>query len=542
MDYGHELEFGVFITPANERPEGVVRLAELAEELGLDLVSFQDHPYQSRFLDTWTLLSYLAARTNRVRLAPNVLNLPLRQPAVIARAAASLDLLSDGRVELGLGAGAFWDAIEAMGGRRLSGGEAVDALEEAIAVIRGIWDTGERGGVRVEGEHYKVRGAARGPAPAHEIGLWIGAYKPRMLRLTGRLGDGWLPSVPYMEPADVAAGNAAIDAAAEQAGRDPRAVRRVLNVSGAYSDGTPGPLSGSAEQQAEELARLALEEGVSVFVATGDDPAEVDRFATEVAPATRELVAAERERRVEEGPSATVTLAGSGADAPSANGASATGAPPQSDEAGAPTSEYERLGVTPTPDDGNRLAAPQWDESTRPHRTPSGPEVSYTDAGRHAGQHLIDVHDHLRNELTQLREVVAQVRDGALGAGEARDALHAMALRQNDWTLGAFCSRYCRVVTQHHTIEDQSVFPHLRGSDSELEPVIDRLTEEHLTIHDAIDAVDRALVHHLEHPDDFDRLQTAIDVLTDTLLSHLSYEEHELVEPLARLGFQPSRL
>ncbi|HWC07487.1 MAG TPA: hemerythrin domain-containing protein, partial [Solirubrobacterales bacterium] len=278
------------------------------------------------------------------------------------------------------------------------------------------------------------------------------------------------------------------------------------------------------------LARLALEEGISVFVVMGDDPRELERFANEVAPATRELVAAGREAAGEE-------------DAPDVP----SPAPPvHADDGDAaeppPDSEYARLGVSPTPDDGSRLAAPRWDESSRPHRTPSGPDVTYSETGRQTGQHLIDVHDHLRKELTELREVVAQVRDGALSAGQARDALHAMALRQNDWTLGAFCARYCRVVAQHHTIEDQSVFPHLRSADPELAPVVDRLADEHLVIHDAIEEVDRALVHHLEHPEDFDRLQTAIDVLTDTLLSHLAYEEHELVEPLARLGFQPTRL
>ncbi|HYH61054.1 MAG TPA: hemerythrin domain-containing protein, partial [Solirubrobacterales bacterium] len=158
------------------------------------------------------------------------------------------------------------------------------------------------------------------------------------------------------------------------------------------------------------------------------------------------------------------------------------------------------------------------------------------------GQHLIDVHDHLRAELTELRSVVARVRDGQLGAGDARDALSRMAMRQNDWTLGAFCSRYCRAVASHHNLEDVAVFPHLRREDPDLEPVIDRLTVEHLAIHDAIEEVDRALVHHLQHPDDFDRLQAAIDTLTDSLLSHLSYEEHELVEPLARVGFGPGQV
>jgi len=129
-DYGHDLLFGSFITPGASDPDQVVALAQLSEQAGLDLVTVQDHPYLPAFLDAWTLLSYLAAATTRIRLAPNVINLPLREPAVLARSAASLDLLSGGRVELGLGAGAFWDAIEANGGRRLAPGQAVAALGE----------------------------------------------------------------------------------------------------------------------------------------------------------------------------------------------------------------------------------------------------------------------------------------------------------------------------------------------------------------------------------------------------------------------------
>ena len=127
-DYLHELQFGVFVPPIAEQADAVVELAELAEVSGLDLVTFQDHPYQPRFLDTWTLLSVIAAKTSTVRLAPNVANLPLRPPAVLARSVASLDILSSGRVELGLGAGAFWDAIAAMGGRKLEPGQSVTAL------------------------------------------------------------------------------------------------------------------------------------------------------------------------------------------------------------------------------------------------------------------------------------------------------------------------------------------------------------------------------------------------------------------------------
>src|SRR5262245_44270898 len=153
-DYGHELQFGVFITPAAGSADQVVALAELADRSGLDLVTFQDHPYQPRFLDSWTLLSFVAARTARVRLSPNVLNLPLRPPAVVARAVASLDILSGGRAELALGAGAYWDAMEAMGARRLSPGQSVDALEEAIDVIRELWDVEQPAKAKTDGEYY----------------------------------------------------------------------------------------------------------------------------------------------------------------------------------------------------------------------------------------------------------------------------------------------------------------------------------------------------------------------------------------------------
>ena len=197
MDYGHTLRFGTFITPSAAQPQAPVQLAQLSETLGYDLVTFQDHPYQSSFLDTWTLMSFVASATTRIHIAPNVLNLPLRPAPVTARAAASLDLLSGGRFDLGLGAGGFWDAIEAMGGRRLTPGQAVDALSEAIDIMRGIWAAGERSVLR-GGEYYSVNGAKRGPAPAHDIPIWVGAYKPRMLRLAGRAADGALPSLGYL--------------------------------------------------------------------------------------------------------------------------------------------------------------------------------------------------------------------------------------------------------------------------------------------------------------------------------------------------------
>lgn len=236
-DYGKPLEFGYFLTSAASNPAEVLRLAQLADRLDLDLLGIQDHPYQGGFLDTWTFLSAIAARTERIRVFPDVANLPLRPPAVLAKAAATLDLISGGRVELGLGAGGFWDAIEAMGGPRRGPGEAVTALAEAIQVVRLMW-SGDRA-ARFSGEHYRLGGIRPGPVPAHPVGVWVGAYGPRMLELTGRLGDGWIPSHPYAPPERLPEMNRRIDAAAAEAGREPSSVRRLYNVGGRITPHDP---------------------------------------------------------------------------------------------------------------------------------------------------------------------------------------------------------------------------------------------------------------------------------------------------------------
>ncbi|WBB65234.1 LLM class flavin-dependent oxidoreductase [Micromonospora sp. WMMD812] len=288
--YRHRLEFGTFVTPVNATPDAPVALARRSEELGYDLVTFQDHPYQPAFLDTWTLLSWVAGKTERIHLAANVLNLPLRSPAVLARSAASLDLLSDGRLDLALGAGAFWPAIEAMGGRRRSPGEAVDALAEAIDVIRALLDAGEPTPVRYAGEHYRLDGAQPGPLPAHHIPIWLGAYRPRMLRLVGAKADGWLPTLGPIGPGDLRAGNETIDEAAREAGRDPAEIRRLLNISGRFAPTRRGLLDGPAESWVEDLLPLVVEDGIGTLILMTDDPDTMERFAHEVAPALREAV------------------------------------------------------------------------------------------------------------------------------------------------------------------------------------------------------------------------------------------------------------
>ena len=286
--------FGIFPVPESEQRERLVEQVLLADRLGLDLVGIQDHPYQRRFLDTWTLLSYLAGRTERIRLFPDVASLPLRSPALLAKAAASLDLLSGGRAELGLGAGAFWEAIGAWGGAVRTPKQSVDALEEAVEIIRRVW-AGERG-IRFEGEHYRLSGAHGGPEPAHAMGIWLGAYGPRMLRLVGSAADGWVPSLPRLPLADVPERQAAIDEAARAAGRDPAAIVRVANVNGAIVDGdVTGWLHGPVEHWVEELTRLVTElrfDGLVLWPEHDDPLGQTERFATEVVPRVRDAIVA----------------------------------------------------------------------------------------------------------------------------------------------------------------------------------------------------------------------------------------------------------
>src|SRR6266540_1746690 len=165
VDYGRALEFGISVVPEAAALEEVRAAVGAADRSGLDLVGIQDHPYQRRFLDTLALIGTLLAETRRVRVFPDVANLPLRPPATLAKEAASLDVLSGGRFELGLGAGAFWDAIEAMGGPRRTAAEAVEALEEAIAIIRQAWS--QERSVRLDGRHYQARGYHPGRSEEH---------------------------------------------------------------------------------------------------------------------------------------------------------------------------------------------------------------------------------------------------------------------------------------------------------------------------------------------------------------------------------------
>jgi len=295
-DYGREVEFGTSVAPLADPPDFAKRVSVASDSAGLDLVGIQDHPYQRRFLDTWTLISTLMPVTGRIRYFPDVACLPLRLPAMLAKAAASLDVLSGGRVEIGLGSGFFWEAIEAMGGPRRSPGEAVRSVEEAIQVMRLVWS--EERSVRFDGEMYTLKGLKPGPHPAHEIGIWVGAGGPRMLDLIGRLADGWVPSMGWATPDRLPEMHRRIDEGAARAGRDPDEIRRVYNISGIIGEEGEGLLDGSASRWIEELSRFVLELGMDTFIywPAEDHVRQVELFASEVVPAVREAVAAERSR------------------------------------------------------------------------------------------------------------------------------------------------------------------------------------------------------------------------------------------------------
>ncbi|MBZ0287712.1 MAG: LLM class flavin-dependent oxidoreductase, partial [Anaerolineae bacterium] len=269
----------------------------------LDLITIQDHPYQRRFLDTWTLLSALAARTSRVHLGTNVVNLPLRPPAMLAKMAASLDVLSGGRVELGVGAGAFWGGVVAMGGPKREPREAYQAFEDALHILRGMWENAGKS-YTYRGQIYQVQGVQPGPAPLHPIRIWVGASGPRMLNLTGRMADGILVSSSYEPPARLLQINELIDAGAAEAGRSPDDIRRGYNLMGfvdlALDGAKPdrnekGLVYGTVREWIDQLTDFYVNyrQDTFIFWPVGDHPLEQLRaFADEIAPAVKQKVSA----------------------------------------------------------------------------------------------------------------------------------------------------------------------------------------------------------------------------------------------------------
>jgi alkanesulfonate monooxygenase SsuD/methylene tetrahydromethanopterin reductase-like flavin-dependent oxidoreductase (luciferase family) len=279
--------FGLNVDPNAGGLAIAARIAAIADSSGLEYAGVQDHPYNSGFVDTLTLITWLAAHTSRVHLFPNVANLPLRAPAMLAKQAATIDVLSGGRFELGLGAGAFGDGIVGMGGPRRTVGQAREALSEAIDILRAAW-AGQP--FRFQGEHYQVPEAQPGPRPAHDIGIWLGVAGPRAVRLVGAKADGWSVSAPYVPPDRLRPLNDIITASAEEAGRDPGQIVRLYNVMGLITPDGQDAFNGPAGRWVDTLAELYATYQMNAFVywPSGDRERQSRIFAEEVVPAARE--------------------------------------------------------------------------------------------------------------------------------------------------------------------------------------------------------------------------------------------------------------
>jgi alkanesulfonate monooxygenase SsuD/methylene tetrahydromethanopterin reductase-like flavin-dependent oxidoreductase (luciferase family) len=262
------------------------RITAIADSHGLELVGMQDHPYNDGFLDTFTLLTWLASKTASVHFVTNVANLPLRPPVMLAKQAATMDVLSGGRFELGLGAGAFWEGIAGMGGPHRAPRTALESLSEAIDILRAFW-AGEPFGFR--GQHYQAPSVRPAPKPAHGIGIWLGVRGPRAVRLAGAKADGWMVSSPMITPDLLAELNEILTEGAEETGRDPAAITRLYNVMGLITPENKDDFNGPVERWVDTLTSLYTESGMNAFIywPSGDRERQSRIFAAEVVPAVR---------------------------------------------------------------------------------------------------------------------------------------------------------------------------------------------------------------------------------------------------------------
>lgn len=287
------LQFGLGV-PASAAPgRDPVALARRAEDLGFDFVSTSDHPAGDQpSYEAWTMLTWIAAATSRIRVATRVLGVPYRHPAMVAKMAETLDRLSGGRLILGLGGGYSDAEFRAFGLGVPSPREKVDGLAEAVTVIRGLW-SGPK--FSFDGARYRAEAADLEPKPGHHIPVWLGTFGPRALAVTGRLADGWIPSLGYTPPEELLVMRGRVLAAARAAGRDPAQLTCALNLQvrfGGQPGGDPGVLAGSSGEVAGQLAGFARA-GFTAFnflPAGGSAIQNAERLARDVLPAVTAAV------------------------------------------------------------------------------------------------------------------------------------------------------------------------------------------------------------------------------------------------------------
>jgi probable F420-dependent oxidoreductase len=282
--------FGLNVSTEMRAGTDPAAAASKAEQLGFDFVSASDRLHGGRpTYEPWTMLSWIAAATSRIRVATRVLAVPYRPPAVLAKMAETLDRLSGGRLILGLGGGAVDQEFRAFGLGVRSPRDKVDGLAEAIRILRGVWSQPR---FSFQGRLYQMDGAELEPKPEHPIPIWLGTYGRRALALTGQLADGWIPSLGYAPPEQIPGLRDRVLAAARAAGRDPDTITWAYNFSyriDERADPEPSVVAGAPEAVIERLRSFA-ELGFTAmnFIPVGPGQAEqIERLAREVLPALR---------------------------------------------------------------------------------------------------------------------------------------------------------------------------------------------------------------------------------------------------------------
>ncbi|MGH2750574.1 MAG: LLM class flavin-dependent oxidoreductase [Actinomycetota bacterium] len=282
--------FGVNVSTSASGGADPVAEARRAEVLGFDFVSSSDHPCGGHpTYETWTMLCWMLAGTAHIKVASRVLGVPYRPPPMVAKMAESLDRLARGRLILGLGGGYSDAEFRAFGLRVPSARDKVDGLEEAVRIVRGLWSEPS---FTFAGRLYATQGAEVEPKPVHHIPIWLGTFGKRALEVTGRLADGWIPSLEQAPPEQVGVMRDRVLAAACEVGRKPEEITCVYNLEiRVDEDGEEQPfvITGSPDAVIERLLSFAgLGFTAFNFMPWGPGQDEqVERLGREVIPAVR---------------------------------------------------------------------------------------------------------------------------------------------------------------------------------------------------------------------------------------------------------------
>jgi F420-dependent oxidoreductase-like protein len=318
------MRFGTFVPqgwkgdqngiPAGEQWDRILRFANLIEDSGYDSIwvydHFHTHPVvtQESTFDAWTLMAALAAVTSRARLGQMCTCALYRPPSLLAKMAANIDVISGGRLDVGIGAGWSKGEFEAYGYRYPSDGERLDMLEEAVQVLLAMWTHDK---ARFQGEHYTVDGAINRPHPIQQPHppLWIsGGGEKRTLRIAARYGDfaNFGDNIEeFRHKSRVLAGHCeAVGRPYEEIGRtihrmavigrDDADLRRKLDIAAGRRSCTPEEFAGehlavTVPQAVEEMGRF-IDEGCAEMILYFYDMGEADSlelFASEVIPQLR---------------------------------------------------------------------------------------------------------------------------------------------------------------------------------------------------------------------------------------------------------------